>query len=368
MLIIVFGTRPELIKVAPIIHEARKQGVEHKIINTGQHKEMLVPLLQWFDIKADYDLSIMKKNQTLNDIIHNSISELDRIYKIEKPKVVIVQGDTTTAFIAALAAFYSNVKIAHVEAGLRTETLYNPFPEEANRRLISQIATYHFTPSSKNSQNLLDSGIKQNKIFEIGNTVIDALLFTRDKTRNQSYLPEELLNKTQKYSRIITVTGHRRENLGDGFYNIFSAIAEVAKSYNDCCFVYPVHLNPKIKEASQEILGNLENVFLVEPLDYPVFVELMSKSYMIISDSGGVQEEAPSLNIPVLVTRTNTERGEVLEIGAIKLVGTEKENIARNIKLLLDDSSVYDSMINKENPYGQGHSAEQIINTIKIHV
>lgn len=368
MILVIFGTRPEFIKLAPIIHELTKQAVEHKVVNTGQHKEMLLPLLDWFSIEPDYNLSIMKPNQGLNGIIHSSIALLDEVYEKENPSIVITQGDTTTAFVASLAAFNRKIKVAHVEAGLRTDNLYNPFPEEANRRLISQIAQFHFTPTNTNTLNLLNCGIKAEAIFETGNTVIDALLYTKNKLKNQTHLPKSLLNKIEKYERLITITGHRRENIGKGFDEIFNAIKELANSNKNILFVYPVHLNPLVKVEAERILNGIANVLLVMPMDYPAFVELMSKSFLIISDSGGVQEEAPSLSVPVLVTRTNTERIEAVKAGAVVLVGTKKEDIINKALQLIEEKESYNKMVAAENPYGSGDASYKIVSILKNHV
>lgn len=365
MIAVIFGTRPELIKVAPIIKELQRQRLDFKVINTGQHKEMLQPLLKWFDIKPDYDLSAMRHNQSLNDIVYNVILQLDKIYMEINPTVVVTQGDTTTAFVGSLAAFNRKIKVAHVEAGLRTNNLYNPFPEEANRRLITQIASYHFTPTKENTQNIVNSGVDSHHVYETGNTVIDALIFTLDKNKYENTLPQPIRKIIGGHEKIVTITGHRRENLGEGFTNIFNAIKNVAVKNPHYGFIYPVHLNPLVKEASGKILGDTKNVFLVEPLDYPAFVELMSRSYFIVSDSGGVQEEAPSLNIPVLVTRENTERMEVVNIGAVKLVGTKQASIENSMLELIGSADAYNQMINKENPYGDGKASEKIVNILK---
>lgn len=367
MILVIFGTRPEFIKLAPVIHELVRQGVKHKVINTGQHKEMLLPLLDWFEIKADYNLSIMKHNQGLNGIIHASIALLDDIYVKETPDIVITQGDTTTAFVASLAAFNRKIKVAHVEAGLRTDDLYNPFPEEANRRLISQIAQFHFTPTSINTSNLLNCGIKGEVIFETGNTVIDALLYTKKKLSTSSHLSSIVKNEIDKYDKLITITGHRRENIGKGFDAIFKAIKELASLNENILFIYPVHLNPLVKVEAERILNGIKNVLLEMPMDYPAFVELMSKSYLIISDSGGVQEEAPSLNIPVLVTRTNTERIEAVNAGAVVLVGTDKDNIVKMASQLIEDKELYNKMAGAINPYGAGDASRKIISILKNH-
>ncbi len=365
MILVVFGTRPEFIKLAPVILELQKQKVPHKTVNTGQHREMLMPLLDWFEIVPDFNLDIMKPNQTLNGIIHSSIAVLDQIIDDIQPKIVITQGDTTTAFVASLAAFNRKVMVAHVEAGLRTNNLYNPFPEEANRRLIGQIANFHFTPTALNTQNLVQSGIMENQITETGNTVIDALLFTIEKNKNESHLPESIKNRISQFEKIITVTGHRRENIGEAFTNIFAAIKEAAIQNPKTLFIYPVHLNPKVKDLANNILDKIENVMLTEPLDYPVFVELMSKSYLIISDSGGIQEEAPSLNVPVLVTRTTTERMEAVAANAVLLVGTDKKEILEKINLLLHNADVYQMMKEAQNPYGDGLASVKIVEILK---
>lgn len=368
MVLVIFGTRPEFIKLAPIIHELTKQGIEYKSVNTGQHKEMLLPLLDWFEIEPHYNLSIMKPNQGLNGIIHSSIALLDEVYEKENPSIVITQGDTTTAFVASLAAFNRKIKVAHVEAGLRTDDLYNPFPEEANRRLISQIAQFHFTPTNTNTLNLLKCGIEKEAIFETGNTVIDALFYTKTKLKNQSHLPKSLQNEIQKYDKLITITGHRRENIGKGFDEIFNAIKELANRYKNILFVYPVHLNPLVKSEAERILNGINNVLLEMPMDYPTFVELMSKSFLIISDSGGVQEEAPSLSVPVLVTRTNTERMEAVNAGAVVLVGTKKEDIISKAIQLIEDKELYSKMVAAENPYGSGEASNKIISILKNYV
>jgi UDP-N-acetylglucosamine 2-epimerase (non-hydrolysing) len=368
MIIVVFGTRPELIKLAPVIHELARQGVNHKIVNTGQHKEMLLPLLDWFKILPHYNLSIMKPNQGVNGIIYSSIMLLDEIYVKENPEIVITQGDTTTAFVASLAAFNRKIKVAHVEAGLRTDNIYNPFPEEANRRLISQIAHFHFTPTPTNSSNLLQCGIQKEFIFKTGNTVIDALFYTKKHLNDKSHLPDFLLDEITKYQHIITITGHRRENIGKGFEEIFNAIKELANTNKNILFVYPVHLNPLVKLEAERILNDLNNVLLVMPMDYPAFVELMSKSYLIISDSGGVQEEAPSLNVPVLVTRSNTERMEAVRSGAVFLVGTKKEDIIEKTMQLIEDKIIYSKMVAAQNPYGSGDASNKIITILKNHV
>lgn len=365
MIIVVFGTRPEFIKLAPVILELQKQKIAHKTINTGQHREMLLPLLDWFGVTPDYLLDIMKPNQTLNGIIHESIAKLDAIFEQENPDFVITQGDTTTAFTASLAAFNRKVKVAHVEAGLRTNNLYNPFPEEANRRLISQIATYHFTPTNLNSENLKKSGISESEIIETGNTVIDALLFTRNKLKKESHLPQSIKSKLENFEKLVTITGHRRENIGEGFDNIFNAIKNAAVQNPTVLFVYPVHLNPKVKDVANEILSGIENVFLTQPLDYPAFVELMTKSHLLISDSGGIQEEAPSLNVPVLVTRTTTERMEAVDANAVMLVGTDQNLIMEKINLLLNDAHIYNQMKDAENPYGDGSASSVIVNVLK---
>lgn len=368
MIIVVFGTRPEFIKLAPVILELQRQNIPVKSINTGQHKEMLLPLLEWFGVAPDYLLDIMKPNQTLNGIIHESIAKLDLIFEKENPEVVITQGDTTTAFTASLAAFNRKIKVAHVEAGLRTNNLYNPFPEEANRRLISQIATFHFPPTSLNTQNLLQAGIPDAQITETGNTVIDALLFTKDKLNNETRLPKEINSLIDRHERLVTITGHRRENIGHGFDNIFNAIKEAAIKNPNILFIYPVHLNPNVKMAAESILSGIENIVLTKPLDYPEFVELMSRSYLLISDSGGIQEEAPSLDVPVLVTRTTTERMEAVDAKAVLLVGTDKNEISTQINRLLQDETLYQQMKSAKNPYGDGTASIKIVDILKSQI
>lgn len=368
MIHVIFGTRPELIKMAPVIHELANRRIPFKIINTGQHKEMLVPLLEWFNIQPDYDLAIMKKNQSLNGIIHNSILELETIFLKDRPEYVLVQGDTTTAFVAALAAFNNKIKIGHIEAGLRTNNIYNPFPEEANRRLISQIATLHFAPTSNNCQNLLSCGIDSKCIVDTGNTVIDALYYTVDKLSNQNFLDKSLVENINKYNnKVITITGHRRENIGEGFENIFQAIKESALKYTSYLFIYPVHLNPLVQEVANKILGDVQNIILTEPLDYPAFVQLMKLSYFMISDSGGVQEEAPSLGVPVLVTRKTTERIEAVEAGTVELVGDKAEYIYKAICQLMDDKDKFKKMSTAINPYGDGTAAKKIIDVLESY-
>ncbi|WP_276499329.1 non-hydrolyzing UDP-N-acetylglucosamine 2-epimerase [Pontibacter litorisediminis] len=368
MVHVIFGTRPELIKMAPVIHELDKRGISFKIVSTGQHREMLAPLLKWFAIEPDYDLAIMKKNQSINGIIHNSILELEKIFLKDNPNFVLVQGDTTTAFVAALAAFNNKIKIGHIEAGLRTNNIYNPFPEEANRRLICQIATLHFAPTPNSFQNLQHDGIDSEQIYNTGNTVIDALYYTVDKLSGHNFLDTSLIEKISKYNeKVITITGHRRENIGEGFENIFNAIKKSALRYSSFLFVYPVHLNPLVKEVANRILGEVDNILLIEPLDYPAFVQLMKLSHFMISDSGGVQEEAPSLGIPVLVTRKTTERIEAVEAGTVELVGDNAEYIYTAICQLMDNKDKFKKMSAAINPYGDGTAAKKIIDVLESY-
>ncbi len=367
MITVVFGTRPELIKIAPLIHKLKTLKIRFTLINTGQHKEMLVPLEKWFGLEPDYKLDIMQSGQTLNQIIHKSILALSDLFEKIRPSIVLVQGDTTTAFTAALAAFNLKLKVGHVEAGLRTGNLYNPFPEEANRRLISQVATFHFAPTNLNRDNLIANGIDPKAIHITGNTVIDALNYTVSKVGHSTGIIKNkiLIERLEENNgRVIAITGHRRENIGEGFENIFKAISILAEKYPNDLFIYPVHPNPLVKNAAEELLSDHDNILLLPPLDYPEFVALMTDSYLIISDSGGVQEEAPSLGIPVLVTRKTTERVEAVESGTVKLVGTEYEQIVQEASHLMDDQKAYERMSSVANPYGDGHASEKIVEVI----
>ena len=360
----VFGTRPEAIKMAPLVLALKKEpSIQCVLCVTAQHREMLDQVLELFDLIPDYDLNIMKPNQTIGMITSNVILGLEEVLEEVKPDIVLVHGDTTTTFATALAAFYHRVKVGHVEAGLRTYDKYSPFPEEVNRVLTGHIADLHFAPTERNRENLLKEGIPDEEIIVTGNTVIDALLTVAEK-------PYEFEDETLKAldfekKRIITVTCHRRENLGENMEHIFSAIRDIAREFEDVEIVYPVHLNPKVREIADRILGSGERIHLIEPLTYQPFVNLMAKSYLIVTDSGGMQEEAPSLGKPVLVVRKETERPEALEAGTVKLAGVERDTIYGMIKTLLTEQEAYDEMARSSNPYGDGAACDRIVKQLK---
>lgn len=360
----VFGTRPEAIKMAPLVKRLNaEEGVESVLCVTAQHREMLDQVLELFELEPDYDLNIMKPNQTISQITSNALMGLEEVLKKEQPDVVLVHGDTTTAFAAALAAFYQQIKVGHVEAGLRTYDKYSPYPEEMNRVLTGHIADFHFAPTERNKNNLLRENVKEESIFITGNTVIDALHEVAGK-------PYEFEDDTLKKidfdgRRVITVTCHRRENLGENMEHIFGAVRMIAEEFEDVEVVYPVHLNPKVREIAGRVLDGMDRVHLIEPLQYQPFVNLMAKSYFIITDSGGMQEEAPSLGKPVLVVRRETERPEAVEAGTVKLAGVEKETIYSMSRELLVDRAAYDAMAHAANPYGDGHACERIVDILK---
>jgi UDP-N-acetylglucosamine 2-epimerase (non-hydrolysing) len=365
-LMIVFGTRPEAIKLCPLVLELKKHPHEFETITcvTAQHRKMLDQVLSIFGVKPEFDMNLMKSNQTLSHITTNIINEMDLILQREKPDMIIVQGDTTTTFATALSAYYNRISVGHVEAGLRTGNKFSPYPEEINRKLTTSLSDIHFAPTSNNRQNLLAEGVPGNRIVITGNTVIDALLWVRDKIKLENRVFPEL-NGIDFSKRIILVTGHRRESFGQGFIDFCSALKEIATSYSDVEVVYPVHLNPNVRQPVNEILAGLFNVKLLEPLDYEPFISLMDKSYFIITDSGGVQEEAPSLGKPVLVTRDTTERPEALVSGALKLVGTDRNVIENEARRLLDDEGIYSKMSIVQNPYGDGKACIYIIDALK---
>jgi UDP-N-acetylglucosamine 2-epimerase (non-hydrolysing) len=356
----VFGTRPEAIKMAPLVKKMNKDSrIESILCVTAQHREMLDQVMELFELVPDYDLNIMKPNQTISQITSNVLIGLEEILKKEKPDMILVHGDTTTTFASALAGFYQRIKVGHVEAGLRTYDKYSPYPEEMNRILTGNIADIHFAPTERNRQNLLREAIQDDKIFITGNTVIDALLEVANK-------PYEFENEVLKdidfeNKRVITVTCHRRENLGENMEHIFSAIKDIAEEFDDTEIVYPMHMNPKVRDIARKILGNARRIHLIEPLQYQPFVNLMAKSYLIITDSGGMQEEAPSLGKPVLVVRKETERPEAVEAGTVKLAGVSRDTIYRIAKELLTDKNAYGKMSHAVNPYGDGHACERII-------
>lgn len=359
----VFGTRPEGIKMAPIIKELEKRpNVESIICITAQHREMLDQVLHLFDIKPDYDLNIFKPGQTLTEITTRALTGLEEVINKEEPNILLVQGDTTTVFAGALAAFYHKVRIGHVEAGLRSGNLYSPYPEEANRKLTGVITDFHFAPTERNKKNLLNEDYPEEKIYITGNTVIDALKYT---IKDGYIFDNSLLNELDyENKRIILLTSHRRENIGEPMENIFRAIRDIVVNHEEVEVVFPVHLNPKVREIANRILGKNSRIHLIEPLDYEPFTNLMAKSNIVVTDSGGLQEEAPTLGIPVLVVREETERPEGVEAGTAKLVGTEYKNLYDNLETLLINKDEYEKMAKAVNPYGDGNAAERIVDIL----
>ena len=380
-ILIVFGTRPEAIKMCPLVKafQQKHDVFETLVCVTGQHREMLDQVLNIFNVRPDYDLNIMKKGQDLYDITARVLTGMRDVLTEVKPDIVLVHGDTTTSTAAALASFYQQIPVGHVEAGLRTHNIYSPWPEEMNRQLTGRIATYNFTPTTLSRQNLLDEHVSDDKIIVTGNTVIDALHMIVDRLNNDYSLAEEqnaLLLKAgydtsriENGRRLVLITGHRRENFGDGFINICTAIKDLAKKYPNVDFVYPMHLNPNVRKPIHEVFGedlsNLDNMFFIEPLQYLEFVYLMEKSYIVLTDSGGIQEEAPGLGKPVLVMRDTTERPEAVTAGTVKLVGTNYDAIISQTSKLLNSSSAYEEMAKAVNPYGDGHACSRIINALK---
>ena len=364
----VFGTRPEAIKMAPVVLGLQQaEGIESLVCVTAQHREMLDQVLKLFEITPDYDLNIMKPGQDLYDVTANALLGMRDVLRDCKPDLVLVHGDTTTCFAAALAAFYENIPVGHVEAGLRTGNLKAPFPEEANRSLVGRISTHHFSPTESSKINLLNENVNPESILVTGNTVIDALLMVRDIVNSfssehwaqcfENNLYENIVDQSRK---LILITGHRRENFGQGFVDLCEAIKELASAHPDWDLLYPVHLNPNVQKPVYEILDGLDNVFLIEPQDYAPFVWLMDKSNLILTDSGGIQEEAPSLGKPVLVLRDVTERPEAVDAGTVKLVGTDKDKIISEVDNVLNNRDVYQSMSKALNPYGDGNAVQHI--------
>lgn len=377
-ILLVFGTRPEAIKMAPLVHELKKhlECFVTKVCVTGQHREMLDQVLKLFEIIPDYDLNIMKPNQDLYDITSRILIGMRDVLNDVNPDVVLVHGDTTTSTAAALAAFYKQIPVGHVEAGLRTGNIYSPWPEEMNRLITGRIATYHFSPTPLSRQNLLKENVNDEHIFVTGNTVIDALHWVTAKLSSNVELQDTLQKEMQSLGydvtrlggqrRLVLITGHRRENFGEGFLNICHAIKNLAERNPDVDFVYPMHLNPNVRKPVLEILGKGEsNVFLIEPLQYLPFVYMMEKSYLILTDSGGVQEEAPGLGKPVLVMRDTTERPEAVDAGTVILVGTDQKKIENGVTLLLENEDLYSKMSQAQNPYGDGHACERIVEFLK---
>lgn len=389
-IMLVFGTRPEAIKMAPLVKEFQKHSdkFETVVCVTGQHREMLDQVLHIFEITPDYDLNIMKQGQDLYDVTARVLTGMRDVLKEVQPDIVLVHGDTTTSTAAALAAFYQQIPVGHVEAGLRTHNIYSPWPEEMNRQITGRIATYHFSPTSLSKQNLLAEGVKEEQITVTGNTVIDALCMVVEKIRKDKALDAELeeqlkragydVNRLSKGRRLVLITGHRRENFGDGFINMCTAIKDLVKKYPEVDFVYPMHLNPNVRKPIQEVFvglgslllgegwGEAGNMFFIEPLEYLSFVYLMEKSSVVLTDSGGIQEEAPGLGKPVLVMRDTTERPEALEAGTVKLVGTDYNMIVNEVSLLLDDKEAYEKMSKAVNPYGDGLACTLIVKVLNL--
>lgn len=365
----VFGTRPEAIKMAPLVHAlASDERFEAKVCVTAQHREMLDQVLSLFDISPDYDLNLMKAGQTLNDITARILLELKPVLQEFKPDVVLVHGDTATTFAASLAAYYEQIAVGHVEAGLRTGNIYSPWPEEANRKLTGALTKYHFAPTEISKQNLLQENYVEDNIFVTGNTVIDALLMVKAKIEQNSELQNKLAAQfpfLDVNKRLILVTGHRRESFGGGFERICEALAITAKANPDVQILYPMHLNPNVREPVNRILGGIENIILIEPQEYLPFIYLMMRSHIILTDSGGIQEEAPSLGKPVLVMRDTTERPEAVAAGTVKLVGTDIDRIVSGLNVLLNDIDAYKEMSFAYNPYGDGNSCKRILETLE---
>ena len=360
----VFGTRPEAIKMAVLSQRLKEHPeFDYKICLTGQHNEMLAQVLEFFCIQGDFSLDVMTKNQTLTKLTSNLLLGLDKIMNDFHPHVILIQGDTNTTFAAALAAFYNKIRIGHIEAGLRTYNLDSPFPEEANRIMTSRIATYHFPPTTRNKNVLVAEGVDSKNLEITGNTGIDALVWAKDKMQREKLFSPELTYLFDK--PFVLITGHRRENFGEGFNNICKAIKLLASKYLDFNFVYPVHLNPNVQMPVNNLIGGIENVKLIAPLSYPDFVYAMSKSYIILTDSGGVQEEAPGLGKPVLVMRDTTERPEAVEMGTVKLVGTDPGEIIQWTSKLIDNKKEYDRMAKAVNPYGDGKASMRIVSFLE---
>ena len=381
---LVFGTRPEAIKMAPLVKEFQKQPeqVETVVCVTGQHREMLDQVLRIFDIHPDYDLNIMKQGQDLYDVTAHVLTGLRDVLKEVKPDVVLVHGDTTTSTASALAAFYQQILVAHIEAGLRTHNIYSPWPEEMNRLLTGRLATYHFSPTPFSRNNLIKESVDDRNIIVTGNTVIDALYWVVDKIKNDKVLDSELVkvlvkagydvNRLNGGKKLVLITGHRRENFGDGFIHMCTAIKDLTRKYPDVDFVYPMHLNPNVRKPIHEVFGEdlsgLGNMFFIEPLEYLSFVYLMEKSTIVLTDSGGIQEEAPGLGKPVLVMRDTTERPEALDAGTVKLVGTDYDRIVNEVSVLIDDKVAYEKMSKAVNPYGDGLACKRIVNALLYRI
>lgn len=365
----VFGTRPEAIKMAPLVHAlSQDPQIDSRLCVTAQHREMLDQVLRLFSLTPDYDLNIMRPEQGLTEITCRILEGLKSVFADFKPDVVLVHGDTTTTMAASLAAFYHRIPVGHVEAGLRTGDLWSPWPEEGNRKLTGHLASLHFTPTENSRQNLLRENVPGERVFVTGNTVIDALFWVRDQVLKDNSFREKLASRYPFLSadkKMILVTGHRRESFGEGFERICHALAEIARLQPDVQIVYPVHLNPNVSEPVNRILKDIDNIALIEPQEYLPFVWLMHRSWLILTDSGGIQEEAPSLGKPVLVMRETTERPEAVEAGTVRLVGTDVERIVSEVNRLLTDEDEYHAMSRAHNPYGDGHACERIVQALK---
>lgn len=356
----IFGTRPEAIKMAPLVKKMEEyKEIESIVCLTAQHREMLDMVVDLFDIKPDYDLDVMQHGQTISDITVKILKGIEEVLVKEKPHVVLVHGDTSTTFVSALAAFYQKIKVGHVEAGLRSGNIYSPYPEEMNRKLTSNLASIHFAPTQGNYNNLIKEGVNPKDIFITGNTVIDALLSV---VKDDYIFENQLLNNIDyNNKKVIVMTCHRRENWGKPMEDIFTAVKELAQENKEIEIVFPVHLNPNIRSLANDIMGNAENIHLIEPLDYEPFANLLNKAYLILTDSGGIQEEAPALGKPILVMRTETERPEAADAGTVKIVGVEKDIIKKEVNTLLNDKAEYNKMSNAINPYGDGTASEKIV-------
>ena len=377
-MMLVFGTRPEAIKMSPLVKEFQKypEKFETIVCVTGQHREMLDQVLRIFDIQPDYDLNIMKQGQDLYDVTARVLTGMRDVLKETRPDIVLVHGDTTTSTAAALAAFYQQIPVGHIEAGLRTHNIYSPWPEEVNRQITGRIATYHFAPTSLSKDNLLQEGISGEQIIVTGNTVIDALYMVVEKIKNDGILSCELekvlkasgydISRLSDGRKLVLITGHRRENFGDGFISMCKAIKSLSEKYPEVDFVYPMHLNPNVRKPIHEVFGESQraNLFFIEPLEYLSFVYLMEKSAIVLTDSGGIQEEAPGLGKPVLVMRDTTERPEALEAGTVKLVGTDYDKIVNEVSGLLDSQEYYEKMSKAINPYGDGKACSRIVKAL----
>lgn len=367
----VFGTRPEAIKMAPLVRQlASADDIDARVCVTAQHRQMLDQVLELFDIKPDYDLDIMKPGQTLSGITSEILLRIEPVLRDFQPDLVLVHGDTSTTFATSLAAYYQKIAVGHVEAGLRTGNLYSPWPEEANRKLTGALARLHFAPTEQSRSNLLREGILADAIHVTGNTVIDALLMVRERLSTDAELAASQARRfpfLRDGARLVLVTGHRRENFGDGFERICTAIRNLASEYPDADFVYPVHLNPNVREPVNRLLKGQPNVHLIEPQDYLPFVYLMMRAHVILTDSGGIQEEAPSLGKPVLVMRSTTERPEAVEAGTVRLVGTEVAAITEAVRELMNDQAAYEAMAFAHNPYGDGRACGRIVAAIHRH-